>query len=105
MSATDALRRMLAKYGETLTLKRVGEVDIAVKAKRFSLSPENVAGSLDDAAFTVKISNAEIADSASPSRLPRLGDSIGGYRIVACDTRRDGETVALHILTVSGGHG
>lgn len=103
MSIVSALQRMLDKYGEPLTLKRAGQADITVKAKRFNLSPENVAGSLDDAAFTIKISNAEIAASGAPTRYPRQGDTIGSFRIVFCDTRYVGPAVALHILTVAGG--
>lgn len=104
MSAISALLRMLAKHGETLSLTRSGQSAINVKAKRFSLSPENIAGSMDDAAFTIKISNAEIAAAAAPTQYPRQGDTIGNYVILACDTRKDGEVVAIHILTVGGGH-
>jgi len=103
MSAVDAFVRMLEKHGETLTLVRAGQAGIAVKGKRFGLSPENIAGSLDDAEFTIKISNAEIALAAAPTQNPRKGDTIGGYVILSCDTRKDGETVALHILAVAGG--
>jgi hypothetical protein len=103
-SAARAIARLHRLRGEPLTLKRAGQADITVKAKRFGLSPDAVAGTLDDAAFTIKIANAEIAASAAPSQAPRQGDTIGGYRIVFCDTRKVGEVVALHILTVAGGH-
>lgn len=103
MSAVDALERMLDRYGESMVLKRAGQADLTVRAKRFGLSPDAVAGTLDDAAFTIKIANAEIAASAAPSQAPRQGDTIGGYRIVFCDTRKVGEVVALHVLTVAGG--
>ncbi len=95
---------MLSKHGETLVLKRAGQTNINVRGKRFSLTAEALAGAMDDAQFTIKISNAEIAASAAAAQYPRQGDKIGGYLIQTCDTRRDGETVALHILTVSGGH-
>lgn len=103
MSAYRSAVRLLQRYGETLVLKLAGQANLDVKAQRFDLSPENVAGSMDDAAFTIKISNAEIAASVAPSQAPRKGDTIGNYVILACDTRKVGETVALHILTVGGG--
>jgi hypothetical protein len=104
VSIVDASRRMFLRHGETLTLKRAGQANIDVKAKRYSLTGVELAGAMDDAEFTIKISNAEIAASAAPTRYPRQGDSIGGYLIQSCDTRRVGESVALHILVVSGGH-
>lgn len=101
--AAAAVARIMAGAGETMILKRAGEADLTVTGKRFSLRPENVAGSMDDAAFTIKISNMEIAASAAPMRYPRKGDLIGGFVVLACDTRRVGEAAAVHILTVGGG--
>ena len=122
----DAVVRMLERHGETMVLKRAGLADLSVRAKRGSLSTDAIAGSLDDADQPIRISNAEIAATPAPhvlpwgaaplgapevpglaaaaARAPRQGDTIGGYRIVSVDTRKVGETVALHILTVAGGH-
>jgi hypothetical protein len=108
-----------------MVLKRAGQADITVSAKRFGLSTEPAAGSVANPSFTVKISNAEIAATPEPHvlplggaplgapevpglgadapRAPRLGDIIGGNIILSCDTRRVRETVALHILTVDAG--
>lgn len=98
-----AFLRLLDRNHEMLSLARAGQAPINVKAKRYGLSTESVAGSMDDAELSFAISNVEIASSAAPSRYPRKGDTIGGYVILACDTRRVGETVARHDLTVGGG--
>lgn len=99
--------RMIARNGETMTLKRAGQTDITVKAKRYSLSPDGIAGSMDDAQLAIKIAHTEIAASAAPTRYPRKGDIIapaagGAFVVVSCDTRFDGETPAVHVLAVAG---
>lgn len=108
-----------------MVLKRAGQVDITVHAKRFGLSTEPAAGSVANPTFTVKISDAEIAATPAPHvlpfggaplgapevpglgeeapRAPRGGDTIGGLVILSCDTRKVGEAVTLHILTVDAG--
>lgn len=93
---------VIAKYGETMTLTRAGQAGIAVKGKRYHVSGAALVGTMHDQALTIRISNAEIAASAAPNQAPRRGDTIGGFVIENCDTRKIGDTVVLHILQVGG---
>ena len=107
MSLAHNAALMINAKGETMTLRRAGEADITVKAKRGDLSTETIAGTFEEAALSFWIANSEIAISPAPTRYPRQGDSLAAadgavYRILACDTRKDGETIAFHILTVAG---
>jgi hypothetical protein len=93
---------VLNDHGETMTLRRAGQANLDVKAKRYSAAGVEIAGSMQDQALVIKISNAEIAASAAPNQAPRRGDTIGGFVIQECDTRKLGATVVLHILRVGG---
>lgn len=102
MSVLATAARIIRQRGETMALERAGTTSIDVKAKRYGESVTEVAGSMVDASFFVKITNEEIAASTEP-RAPRRGDTIGGYIITSVDTRRDSGSVAIHILAVGGG--
>lgn len=98
-----AAERMLDRYGETMALVRAGQASINVKARRYNEVGDPISGTMLDMVSTIKIDNRAIAASAAPSQMPRKGDTIGGYIIAECDTRKVGETVAVHILHVGGG--
>lgn len=93
---------MMADQGETMTLRRVGQADLTVKAWRSLSTPVELAGTMQDDQLSILISNAEIAASAAPSQVPQRGDTIGGFVIEGCDSPRVGDTVVFHRLAVAG---
>ncbi|WP_289294518.1 hypothetical protein [uncultured Reyranella sp.] len=107
MSATDAALRMLAKYGQAMTLKREGESDLPVKGKRIPGALVDAGNSGTQQQFRVKIAPTELLASAWTVKVPSAnGDSlrVDGRDRAVLDVipLREGETVALYELLVAG---
>lgn len=102
--------RMIARDGAAATLRRLtttpGTVtDVAVRAVLRGFQGEVLPGDVLQSDRQAIISNAEIAAASWPGP-PRKGDQVilGGQTMAVqgCDTRRVGDAIAMHILTVRG---
>lgn len=106
MSLASNAASMIARKGESMTLKRTGETDIALKGKRIGGTLDDIGGTAAQQVFRVKIGAAEIAASSWASKVPVRHDSIviGGRERTIEDVRplSDGDTVAMYELQVGG---
>lgn len=109
MSLAESCQRLIAGYGEAVTLRRArtGLADVDVTAKGFVAQGKRaeLAGSQAQTEREVRIGNAEIAAAAWPGP-PVIGDrlQVGGawFNVQAVETRKVGTATALHILTIRG---
>lgn len=107
MSATTGALRMLARYGQTLTLIRAGETDLSLKGKRIPGSLVDTGNSATQQEFRVKIAPTELLASTWAVKEPSAnGDAlmVDGRPRTVLDVKplREGETVALYELLVAG---
>lgn len=107
MSASDSALRMLAKYGQAMTLKRDGESDLPVKGKRIPGSLTETGNSGTQQQFRVKVAPTELLASTWAVKVPSAnGDSlvVDGRERAVLDVipLREGESVALYELLVAG---
>jgi hypothetical protein len=107
---------ILSTHGETMTLRRLvpGDpptwIDVAVKGKRRAPTGgrgDELIGTRTEKTLLVTISDREIAAEGWPGP-PRKDDVLvidgRGYTLQDdADTRKDGEVVLAHFLTVAGG--
>lgn len=97
--------RLVAKYGPTVTLRRDPATDVALKARVSGFAPDELVGEIKQGDRRVVIANAEIAAAAWPGP-PKIGDRliVSGkiFTIGAVDTRKLGDEIAGHWLTVKG---
>lgn len=102
--------KAMARHGEAMTLKRVGEADLPVRGKRVGGSSDAL-GNATQQVFKVIIGTDELAASAWASKAPTdggdgAGDTIivGGRarNILDVQSRGDGDVVALYELEVAG---
>ncbi len=103
-----AAARIIDEHGESMTLKRDGHADLAVKGKRLaggSVVP--IGGTAAQQDFNVKLSTTQLQASAWASKAPSAStDSI----VIAGRTRtildvqplKDGDVVAAYVLAVAG---
>ncbi|MDP3417855.1 hypothetical protein [Falsiroseomonas sp.] len=105
--------RSLARSGQSAVLRRVigtGEAqtfaDVTLRTFIRDFAPADLPQGLPQGTSEVRISNTEISAAAWPGP-PRTGDRLianGRTRVVeACETRRKGEAIAMHVLQVVGG--
>ncbi len=110
MAASDVVRnaaRLVSLHGETMVLKREGEVStITLRGKRVPGTVADIGGSAAQQEFRVKIGTTELAASPWASKAPVRHDSIvvDGRERSILDVRPLGEagTVALYELLVAG---
>ena len=106
MSAATAARRMLAKYGQTMVLKRTGESDLSLKGKRMPGELVDTGNSATQQQFRVKIAPTELLGSAWTVKEPKKGDRLfvdGRDRsVLDVIPLHEGETIALYELEVAG---
>lgn len=106
MTLASNAARMIRKKGETMTLRRSGETDLALKGKRVGGALDPIGGSAAQQAFTVRIAPTELAASSWAVKAPRRTDQlvIAGVTHTVLGSRplSDGDTVAMHELEVSG---
>lgn len=109
MAIPDDCAAMIAKYGESITLRRTAtgaaDIDVALKGVVASAAPQQLTGNVVQQERQVRISNAEIAAAAWPGP-PAVNDGIqiGGlwFKVGAVDTRKVSGAIAMHVLTVRG---
>lgn len=110
MSLGASSARLIARYGETMVLKRASEVStITLKGKRTSLraaSEELSGGSAAQQFFHVLIGTTELTASSWANKEPARKDSIvvdgRERRILDVRPLKDGDTTALYNLEVVG---
>ncbi len=106
MSLAANAARMIARKGETMTLRRAGETDLALKGKRADGSTENIGGSAVQQNFRVRIAPTELAASGWADKKPKRKDSlvVSGRTLSVIDASpiSDGSVVAMYVLEVSG---
>ncbi len=103
-----AAARIIDQHGETMTLKREGHTDLAVKGKRLaggSVAPTGGTATQQD--FDVKLSTTQLQASSWASKVPSAStDSIaidGRTRtILDVQPLKDGDVVAAYVLAVAG---
>ena len=104
----EAVARIIAAHGETMTLSREGEATtISLKGKRIPGSTDDVGGSAKAQRFRVKIAPTELLASAWASKAPSASTdtlTVGGRARTVVDWKPlgDGDTVALYELEVVG---
>ncbi len=108
MSVAASAARMVALYGQTMTLRRPGETDLPLKGKRL---PRGVLVSAGNTAtqqeMTVLIAPTELAASTWTIKVPsastdRLVVDGRARTILDVQPRLEGDTVALYDLLVAG---
>ena len=108
MGPAAAASRIIDQHGETMTLKREGHTDLAVKGKRLaggSIAP--IGGTAAQQDFDVKLSTTQLLASSWVSKVPSAStDSIaidGRTRtILDVQPLKDGDAVAAYVLAVAG---
>lgn len=109
MALSGTYRRMLARYGETITLRtftgsgatRVG-TDVSVRARVRDYAPAELVGGLQQGDREVIVLAEDVPTA------PRKGDQVvvrgRTLNIQAVDdsTRRDGSTLLAYVLTARG---
>ena len=108
MGPAAAASRIIDQHSETMTLKREGHTDLAVKGKRLaggSIAP--IGGTAAQQDFDVKLSTTQLLASSWVSKVPSAStDSIvidGRVRtILDVQPLRDGDVVAAYVLAVAG---
>jgi len=99
---------LIARYGETMTLRREGEgATISLKGKRIGGGLVDGANSATQEQLRVRIAPTEIAASAWSSKIPSAATdsiTIGGRERTVLDVRplMEGEAVAMYELEVAG---
>lgn len=108
MTVAAIVARYISQHGESATLSRTGEgTTITLYAKRYGAAELDFGGTTAaQATMTVRIAPTELAASAWTDKFPKRHDKllIAGRTCIVreVDTRKDGATTMLHILTVSG---
>lgn len=103
-----AAARIIDAHGESMTLKREGHTDLAVKGKRLaggSVVP--ISGTATQQDFDVKLSTTQLLASSWVSKVPSAStDSIvvDGWTRSILDVQplKDGDVVAAYVLSVAG---
>jgi hypothetical protein len=98
--------KIVAAHGETITLKREGETDLALKGKRIGGNVDDIGGTAAQQSFRVRIAPTELAASVWAVKEPKRKDAlvVGGRTRLVTDVRpiSDGDTVAMYELEVAG---
>lgn len=106
MSLSITVADLIARFGQTMTLKRAGETDLSLKGKRIGGTTDDVGGSAAQQVLRVKIGTSELLASNWATKEPKRKDTLvfDGRERTVLDVRplRDGETVALYELDVAG---
>lgn len=104
------IEAIIGTYGEPMTLRRPGDtdVDVALQAARMGATAENAVQGQTTSTIRIRIGNAEIAAQVAYTLPIQVGrdqiiDADGRvYVIKAADTKKPGDVVAMHVLTVEG---
>lgn len=103
MSAT--VSRSLARRGQVVILRRPPGTDVTCQGRLSGATVVEVPGQQSQIRRQLHIADTEIAIAGWPGP-PRKGDRVlanGATSTVDfCDTRRKGEAIAMHVLTITG---
>lgn len=106
MAAIEAVARIIGLHGQSMTLKRAGELDLAIKAKRVPGSIEDIGNGQQQQNFRVKMRTTELDASAWTDKKPGFGDSVvvdGRTRAVLdAIPLKDGDVTMIWQLEVAG---
>ena len=105
----DVTRRLVARDGQAITLRRIATgqapVDLSCTAVVRDYRPHELVGSLDQGDRQVIITNDEIVAAAWPGP-PRRNDRVvmdaGVFTVQAVNTAQLGATIIRHTMTVRG---
>ena len=111
MADVSHIAAQIARYGETLVLRRVDNdtdqsgSDVTLKGIVRGYQPQELAGDIIQGDLSVIISNDEIDRSSWPGpplRYDRLFRDGLALNVQSVETRRLGDAIALHVLQVRG---
>lgn len=106
MAAIEAVARIIGLHGQSMTLKRAGELDLAIKAKRVPGSTEDIGNGQQQQNFRVKMRTTELDASAWAVKAPAFGDFLvidGRTRsVMDAIPLKDGDTILAWQLEVAG---
>ncbi len=103
MSAT--VRRSLARRGQSVIVRRLPSTDVTCQGFISRAEAIDIPGQQPQVRRELRIGNDEIAAAGWPGP-PRKGDRVTTNGVTsmveACDTRRKGSAIAMHIIKIVG---